>query len=121
MKRLLTLPLLALMLVPMGCKKTATVNPAALEPGAYNQVDQDLYRGLMTAQAALNSLKATIAQTPQLKTAINQAITDYNAAEAAWQVYHVALATNSQTSPAVAQATLQRVQTDLSTIATEAK
>lgn len=104
----------------VGCK-TATTKTPPLAPGAYNSADQQIYSALMSAQAGLNSLKssledpATDAQTKAvLKQYVNQAIGDYNLADLAYQAFHAALATNPNASPAMAQAALQRVQTDLS-------
>jgi hypothetical protein len=120
MKTLTVLILAAATLVPMGCKKVAPTNPATLAPGAYNSTDQTIYQSLMAVQASLNSLKATLTNpltTQQtistLKPYINQAITDYDIAEVAWQTYHAALATNPSASPAAAQTAISKVQTDL--------
>ena len=104
---------LALLLIPAGCHKGTTTNPATLAPGAYNQTDQLLYQSLMAAQASLNSLKTAVAKNPQLKGPLNQAILDYNIAEVAYQTYHASLATNPQASPAQVQAAINKVQTDI--------
>ncbi len=121
MKRILAaIALGAVLIAPMGCKKPSAANPVTLAPGAYNQTDQTLFQSLMAVQASLNSLKATLAN-PQttaqtvntLKPYVNQAITDYNIAEVAWQTYHAALMTNASASPAAAQAAISKVQTDL--------
>jgi len=107
---------LSLPLLFGGCKATtATTAPQTLAPGAVNLTDQTIYDALMVAQASLSSLKTSAATVPSLVPYVNQAITDYNLAEFAWQTYHAALATNQATSPAAAQAALAKVQTDLST------
>lgn len=95
-----------------ACKPTTTTHPLA--PGAANSTDQAIYSSLMVAQASLNSLKASVPSNPQLKPYVNQAITDYNIAEVAWQTYHAAVALNPSVSPAAAQAALSKVQADLS-------
>lgn len=103
-----------------GCKPaTSTTPPAALAPGAVNQFDQDSYATLMAAQASLNSLKQSVAQDPanlaSLKPILNQAISDYNIAEAAWQVYHAAAQAGSATTAQQTAVTtsLTAVQSDL--------
>lgn len=112
MKRKILTIAAVLMMLPMGCKRTATTHPLA--PGACNLTDQTLYQSLMALQASLNTAKAEIAKAPQLRTALNQAIVDYNAAEASWQVYHTACLTNPTTSASNVQAALNKAQTDLS-------
>ncbi len=67
-----------------GCKPANTPLP----PGAINSFDASSYQTLMTAQAALNTLKQEEPQAPAIKPYLNQAITDYNTAETAWQTYH---------------------------------
>lgn len=96
-----------------GCKKSTTTPPLA--PGACNLTDQTLYQSLMALQASLSTAKTEIAKAPQLKTSLNQAILDYNAAEAAWQVYHTTCASNPTTSAATVQSALNKAQGDLST------
>jgi hypothetical protein len=99
--------LLCILLVCTGCAKKTT----APVPGAINSFDSTTYRALMDAQAAINSFKADIAsgkltETPAIKTALNQAIQDYDAADALWQTYH----STGGTSP---QAPLQAAVTKL--------
>lgn len=103
----------AAMLIPAGCM-TASTNPAKLAPGAVNLTDQTIYDSLMVAQASLNSLKTSAATNPSLKPYVNQAITDYDVAEAAWQTYHTAASLNPNISSAAAQSALNKVQADLS-------
>ncbi len=116
MKRIAVL--LALCLIA-GCKPSTT-NPATLAPGADNQFDQDTYQALMTVQASLLNLQATLlnpntsAETESvLKPYFNQASTDYDLAVIAWKAYHTAAASDPNTSTAAAQAALSRVQTDI--------
>ena len=82
--------ILGILLVPgfIGCKAAN----AKLPPGAINSFDAQSYQSLMVAQATLNTLKldepTIVVSVPQFKTILNQAIADYNAAEAAWKTYH---------------------------------
>lgn len=64
-------------------------------PNQINTFDGWAYRSLYDAQAAINSFKADIqsgkvTETPTLKTIVNQMITDYNAANMAYQAWHAA-------------------------------
>ena len=108
----LALPLLA------GCGAVQTATPpAALAPGALNQFDQDSYKALLALQASLKSLNASYAANPaqlaSLKPALDQAATDYNIAELAWQTYHAVATAANQT--AVTNA-LNKVQTDIAKV-----
>jgi hypothetical protein len=105
--------LLAVLLL-VGCKTVQTTQPLA--PGAVNATDQLLYQSLMAAQGTINSLKTSVATNPSIKGPLNQAITDYNVAEVAYQTYHAAVASAPTTSPATVQAAINKVQTDLSTV-----
>jgi hypothetical protein len=114
MKKVLASFLLACCI--LGCKPaTSTTPPAALAPGALNSFDQTSYTALMAAQASLNSLnssyKANPAALASLKTVLDQAATDYNVAELAWQTYHAAATSANE---AAVTAALTKVQTDLS-------
>lgn len=82
-----------------GCKPAN----APLPPGAINTFDASSYQTLMTAQAALNALKADEAQAPQIAPYLNQAITDYNTAESAWQTYHASGSNSAGLTAALAQ------------------
>jgi len=100
-----------------GCHSSAIKAPVPIS-GSVNQFDSDTYRGLMDAEAAINSLKADIAvgrltETPTIKTALNQAITDYNAANALWQAYH---ATAGATQQAAVQAAMTKLNGDVTAI-----
>jgi hypothetical protein len=119
MKTFLVLAL-CLPLFVAGCKNTNAPTPP-LAPGAYNQVDQQLYGSLMAVQASLDNLKATVenpnteaSTAASIKPYLNQAILDYNIAEVAYQTYHAALATNPAASPSAVQTAITKVQTDLS-------
>lgn len=107
--------LAAVMSVGLGCHKAVASAPV---PGAVNTFDSTTYRALMDAQAAINSLKGDIAagklaETPAMKTALNQAITDYNTADALWQTYHSSASTAQE--PAL-QAAINKLQTDTTTL-----
>lgn len=74
-----------------GCAHTA--KPGALPPGAINSFDATTYDLLMTAQGALNGFKDVLASLPADKATkvtpvLDQAIRDYNTAEAGWHAYH---------------------------------
>lgn len=112
MKRALATVILGAALL-VGCRPTTT-KPATLVPGAADQADQAIYDSLMVAQASLNSLKTSAKTNAVLKPYVDQAIKDYNVAEAAWQTYHTAVSVNPSVSPTAAQAALNKVQADLS-------
>jgi len=72
----------------------------------------------MATQAVIQSLKASIAANTSLsilKTPLNQAISDYNVAESAWQVYH---ATATAANQAAVTAAITKVQSDVSALQT---
>lgn len=83
-----------------GCKAANATLPA----GAINSFDATSYQSLMVAQATLNTFKAQAPNFPQppFKTALNQAIADYNVAESAWQVYHAGNGTSAAVTAAMA-------------------
>jgi len=97
------LVLLAL-LIPftMGCKTASKPLP----PGALNTFDATSYDALMQAQATLNVLKTDApsleAQVPAFKGILNQAIKDYDAAEAAWKTYHAGGGSSASVTAALA-------------------
>lgn len=68
-----------------GCSQKAAT---ALPQNALNTFDADSYSALITAQATLNVFKAdqTLMAIPQAKTAVNQAIKDYDLALSACSV-----------------------------------
>lgn len=109
--------LLSPVLLGSGCSlKTSPASPQA--PAV-----QTLYNTLIVAQATLNSLRNTLdnpatpaATVAILKPYVNQAITDYDIAEVAWQAYNAALASNPSASSTQAQAAISKVQTDLQNV-----
>jgi hypothetical protein len=117
LKRLSALLLLSVALIlgtGVACHKTTT----APIPNAINAFDGDTYRGLMDAQAAINSFKADVQAgkvtlSPAGKTALNQAIQDYDAANTLWQAYHASAGTESQ---APLQSAMTKLTTDVSTL-----
>lgn len=103
-----------LLLFTVGCHKTVT----APVPGQINTFDAYAYRVLFDAQAAINSFKgSTSGQNPSVKPLLNQAISDYDIAESAYQVWHAAGGTGPTT--AISQGIAQ-VQNDINAIATAA-
>jgi len=67
--------------------------PVPLPPGSINSFDATSYDVLMTAQGAINGFKSQVASLPaaqvtKVTPVLDQAIKDYNTAEAAWQTYH---------------------------------
>ena len=112
---------LALSIVPVGCAKASgSPSPAALAPGAANQFDQQTYQILSAAQATINSLKSTVATTPSLKQALNDAITAYDTAEAMAQVYHAQVTAGQNPPTAPVSTALSNMQTSISTLQTAA-
>lgn len=75
-------------LVPLlllgGCAKTLTPS----HPNQINQFDGVAYDTLVTVQASLNTAKTLAPQFPQYKAELNQAIDAFNAALAAYKLYH---------------------------------
>ena len=97
------LAIAVLLTLTVACHKTVT----APVPGQVNTFDAVTYRALSDAQAAINSFKADLSsgkvqETPAIKTALNQAITDYNAANALWQAYHASAGATATAPLAVA-------------------
>lgn len=104
--------LLAAITLSVGCAKTVT----APVPGQLNTFDAYVYRILYDSQAAINSFKASpSASNPAVKPLLNQAISDYNIVEAAYQVWHAA---GGSGSTAAIQQGITKLQTDISSIAT---
>jgi hypothetical protein len=106
--------LLCITIFSTGCIKTVT----APVPGQINTYDAYAYRVLFDTQAAINAFKADVssgkvAETATIKSALNQAIADYNIAEAAYQVWHAAGGGGSTTSLTAA---IAKVQGDITNI-----
>jgi hypothetical protein len=109
---------LVLLTLTVACHKTVT----APVPGQLNTFDAYAYRVLADAQAAINDFKASVAagkivETPTLKTVLNQAITDYNVANAAYQGWHAA-GGNGPTAPVAAA--LNQVNADITNVSAQA-
>lgn len=112
MKYLITL-LLAICII--GCHPASAPTPP-LAPGALNSFDQTSYTALMTAQASLNSLKASVqgnSSLSSLTVPLNQAIADYDIAQTAWELYHASATTANE---AVVTTALTKVQTDVTNL-----
>lgn len=108
------LAILILAIATTGCQKTVT----AAVPGQINTFDAYAYRVLADAQAAINDFRASVTsgkltETPTIKAALNQTITDYNAANLAYQAWHAAGGKGSTTSVNTA---LNQVQNDIATL-----
>ena len=119
MKRIL-IPLLALAMLA-GCK-TVTTTPATAPTltGACNAADSAMFQTLVFAQGSILNLKATLADpqtAPKTVTTLtpyyNQAKTDYDIAIAAWKGYHAACILNPSLSPATAQSSVNKLNTDI--------
>jgi len=68
-----------------GCgPQTITIH----HPGAINAFDDQVYTVLIDAKAGIESAKINLSKFPLAAPFINQAIDAYNAAAAAWQLYH---------------------------------
>lgn len=119
MKRIILVCALALALPVTGCHRTSVAPPPPLV-NQVNAFDGTSYRTLMVLQASLNSLKSSIqndsANLGSLKPALNNALTDYNLAVAAWKIYHTTQA-NQQT---VTEA-LNKTQGDVNSLQTAVK
>lgn len=114
MKRCLSL-ILAVGLVGCRAVHTTTPPPPPLA-GAVNQFDQDSYKTLVAVQATIESLNNSYKSNPSLaslKPVLDQAATDYNLAELAWQAYHGAATAANQ---AAVTAALSKVQADLASV-----
>jgi hypothetical protein len=113
MKRTLVVAL-ALALSFAGCAKKV----AAPLPGAINSFDQMSYTTLMDAQAGINAVKADVASgkvalTAAQKGVLNQAIADYNIAEASYQAYH----SGSTSDTAGLTAAINQIVADIAALA----
>lgn len=109
---------LSLLVVTLACHtKITTV------PGQLNTFDAYAFRVLMDAQAAIQDFKfsiekAQLPDTPQTKNALNQAINDYNLAEAAYQAWHASGGTGSTST---VNGPLNILQNDIATLPMGAK
>lgn len=97
----------------VACHKTVV----APVPGQLNTFDAYAFRVLADAQAALESFKASpSAQTPAVKTVLNQAIADYNIAEVTYKAWHASGGTGD-TAPVAAA--IGKVQGDIAGVASQ--
>lgn len=88
MKRISWILLFLSLVILAGCATKAAQAPV---PGQINSFDATSFRVLADVQAAIDSVKNDAQTTPLTaaqKTVLNQAISDYNLAEASWQAYH---------------------------------
>jgi len=112
MKQFLLIVVVAIAMGVTGCATKAVVAPV---PGQINTFDAYAFRVLADAQAAINAFKADVqsgkvTETPAIKAALNQAITDYDAAEAAYQIWH---ATGGAGSTAALTVQINKLPTDI--------
>lgn len=83
-KRTLYGSIAVLMLLLGGCVKTYKVHP-----GAANTFDSQAYDSLIIAKAGIDQTKIEMQTNPAIpKDEVNQAVAAYNAARAAYLVYH---------------------------------
>lgn len=86
----LKIAILAISLSLGGCMHTGAY--VVKHPGTVNQADDQLYDGLLTARAALESAKLQVASHPQLQAILNtKVIPPFNALESAYLQYHAGL------------------------------
>ena len=95
---MMTVGLILAMMIPIGGCKTVTANtpPAAMVPGAQNEVDGTTYEVLVSLHAFVDSLSkqaaaGTFTPTPAEKILANQLILDVNATQILYAAYHGAL------------------------------
>jgi hypothetical protein len=92
-------------------------------PGSLNTFDSYAYRVLLDAQAAITDFKTSVTsgklpESPQTKAALNQAIADYNIAEAAYQAWHSA---GGKGTTSTVNGPLNILQNDIATLPLGAK
>lgn len=93
------LKIVLLLILAAGMFGCATKPASPTLPGAINSFDQTSYQTLMDAQAAIAAVKMDVSSgkitlTAGQKSVLNQAISDYNVAEASWQTYHAGATNN---------------------------
>ena len=108
--------LVLLILGGWGCAKKAT----APVPGSINSFDSMSYQTLMEAQAGINAVKSDVASnkvtlTPAQKTVLNQAIADYDLAQAAWHAYHAGATADT----AALTAAINQIVSDIAALASK--
>lgn len=84
-----------------GCVKQTTPS----HPNQINAFDGIAYDTLVSVQAGLTQAKALAPQFPQYKVALNDAIVGYNAAIAAYKLYHAGASGAPDTATLQAQIT----------------
>lgn len=89
MKKIFITSAFILAVFTTSCVKTTTTQI----PGSINATDSFLYSSLITAQAALSSASTSISsltptQQAKIKPILNQILTEYNAAENSYKIYH---------------------------------
>jgi hypothetical protein len=117
MRKAQILTLVLAILAGAGCAKQAVKAPL---PGAINSFDQMSYQTLMDAQAGINAVKADVSSgkvtlTAPQKTVLNQAIADYDIAQAAWHAYH----SGATADPAGLTSAINQIVADIAALATK--
>jgi hypothetical protein len=107
------LSLILILALTPGCH-----HAVAPVPGQLNTFDAYAYRVLADAQAAINDFKSSVTsgklpETPTTKAALNQAITDYNLANIAYQAWHSGGGTGSTST---VNGPLNILQNDIATL-----
>lgn len=92
-----------------GC---SMLKPATAVPGAVNSFDSDTYLSLITAKAVIDQAKSDLSSglfpasvVPNVKTALNGAVTAYNVADIAFQTYHASAVAGASTPAQTAAVT----------------
>ena len=77
-----------LVAVMVSCATTNTAPTVPAHPNQINAFDGAAYDTLITVQASINQAKTLIVTFPQFKADLNAVISGYNAAQAAYKIYH---------------------------------
>jgi hypothetical protein len=121
------LAVFALAMVLTGCAATHPIHP-----GAANTFDSSSYDAVLVAHSVIETTKTDLANNVfpasiagQVKTALNDLITGYNAADSAYQAYHQAAvagtATTTQSNAVTAALTTLNTKTAALTAAKAGK
>lgn len=118
-KRIQLTLILCVILASLGCGTQAAKAPI---PGSVNQFDSDTYLALVTAYNIIESTKSALAnnQFPasiagNVKTAVNDLVKAYNAADASYLIYHNAALAGTATAAQQSTVTGNLAQVQFST------
>lgn len=124
MRHLRTLAAALLLLLGVGCANHPASAPIPV-PGQLNTFDAYAFRVLYDAQAALSAFSEDVQSgkvpAATVKVPLNQAITDYDAAETTYKVWRAAGGSTATSATAPVTAALTKVQSDITAIAGGAK